>query len=94
MMIDDDTALDQSARVAAGLDHADVERISIHDDGPYHAYAQDLGFAWRWAIERDGEEVQHGTALSLQSAKMAVKHVMVFFSSHDQNTKPLNSPPT
>ncbi len=62
-----------------------VERVTLLEGGRYVAYAYDLDFMWRWVIARDGEDVQDGPALSLESARHCVKHVMAFFSQRDQS---------
>lgn len=61
----------------------DAERVELFQEGRYAAYAHDLGFGWRWAIVRDGAEVQEGPALSLESARHSARHVLAFFAKLD-----------
>lgn len=60
-----------------------VERITLLEDGRYAAYAYDLDCMWRWVITRDGEEVQDGPGLSLESSRHAVHSVLAFFKRRD-----------
>lgn len=62
-----------------------VEPVLLWEEGRYSAYAYDLDFMWRWVVVRDGEEVQDGPAISVESARQCVKHVMAFFSQRDRN---------
>lgn len=64
---------------------ADVERVTLLEEGRYAAYAYDLDFMWRWVIVRDGEEVQDGPAVSLSSARHSALHVLAFFRQRDKN---------
>ncbi|BBL76891.1 hypothetical protein [Methylomagnum ishizawai] len=66
---------------------AGTPRTELFQEGRYAAYAQDLGFAWRWAIARDGRDIQEGPALSLESARLSARRVLAFFAR-------LDSPPT
>ena len=63
----------------------DSDRVTLLEQGRYIAYAYDLDFMWRWVITRDGEEVQDGPAISLESSRHCVNHVMAFFSQRDKN---------
>jgi len=63
-----------------------AERVTLHEEGRYVAYAYDLDFMWRWVIARDGEEVQDGPAISLNSARHSAMHVLAFFRQRDKNT--------
>ena len=62
-----------------------AERVTLHAEGRYVAYAYDLDFMWRWVITRDGEEVQDGPAISLDSARHSAKHVLAFFGQRDRS---------
>jgi soluble methane monooxygenase-binding protein MmoD len=61
----------------------DAPRTELFQEGRYAAYAHDLGFAWRWAIARDGQEIQEGPALSLDSARLSARQVLAFFVKLD-----------
>ncbi|OAI29661.1 soluble methane monooxygenase-binding protein MmoD [Methylosinus sp. R-45379] len=63
---------------------AEEQRILIHADSRYAAYTMDLDYMWRWEILRDGEFVQEGCSLSLDSAREAVSHVLRFFQRQDE----------
>ena len=56
----------------------DIPRMEVHRAGRLTAYAQDLGFMWRWTIHRDGEAIQEGCSLSEGSAREAVGHAAAF----------------
>lgn len=60
-----------------------TEKIELFREGRYTAYAQDLGFGWRWAVTRDELEIQEGSALSQQSANWSARHVLSFFLKID-----------
>lgn len=62
-----------------------AERVTLREQGRYVAYAYDLDFMWRWVITRDGEEVQDGPAISLDSARHSVEHVLAFFGQRDRD---------
>jgi methane monooxygenase component D len=71
--------------MAYSTEHAaDEARIPIHSDARYTAYTIDLEYMWRWEIERDGEFVQEGCSLSMESAREAVAHVLSFFKRQDE----------
>ncbi|MDD2876561.1 MAG: soluble methane monooxygenase-binding protein MmoD [Acidiphilium sp.] len=57
------------------------ERIELHNGVIYQAFAEDLGFMWRWEIHRSGKPVQSGCSLSERSAREAVDHVLAFFQN-------------
>jgi soluble methane monooxygenase-binding protein MmoD len=60
-----------------------LEPVPLIEKGRYSAYAYDLDFMWRWVITRDGEEIQDGCAISLESSKQSVRHVLAFFGHVD-----------
>ncbi|WNV03797.1 soluble methane monooxygenase-binding protein MmoD [Candidatus Methylospira mobilis] len=60
-----------------------LEPVPLIENGRYSAYAYDLDFMWRWVITRDGEEIQDGCAISLESSKQSVQHVLAFFGHVD-----------
>jgi len=60
-----------------------LERVEIHQSGRFHAFAEDLGFMWRWQISRDAEIAQRGCSLSLQSSREAVGHVLAYLEMRD-----------
>lgn len=62
-----------------------AERVTLLEQGRYAAYAYDLDFMWRWVVTRDGEEVQDGPAISLESSRQCARHVMAFFGQRDKN---------
>jgi len=59
---------------------ADAERIELFHEGRYAAHAHDLGFGWRWALTRDGREIQEGAALSQASASSSARRVLAFYA--------------
>jgi len=66
-----------------------VAPVALVEQGRYSAYAYDLDFMWRWVITRDGEEVQDGCAISLESSKQSVQHVLAFFGHVDDRITPI-----
>ena len=62
-----------------------AERVTLVEQGRYVAYAYDLDFMWRWVVTRDGEEVQDGPAISLESSRHCAKHVLAFYGQRDKN---------
>lgn len=60
-----------------------AERVELLQEGRFSAHAHDLGFAWRWAILRDGREIQEGPALSLASAERSARHALSFYVQID-----------
>lgn len=62
---------------------ADAERIELFREGRYTAHAHDLGFGWRWALTRDGREIQEGAALSQASALSSARRVLAFYARLD-----------
>lgn len=61
------------------------EPVLLLEQGRYAAYAYDLDFMWRWVVTRDGEEVQDGPAISLESSRQCVGHVLAYFCQRDRN---------
>lgn len=62
-----------------------IQPVLLMQEGRYAAYAYDLDFMWRWVVTRDGEEVQDGPAISLESSRHSARHVMAFFGLRDAN---------
>jgi len=60
-----------------------VEPVVLWESGRYAAYAFDLDFMWRWVVTRDGEEVQDGPAISLESSRHCARHVLAFYNQRD-----------
>lgn len=75
----DDTAAEFLSGRSTNIVPSGTERIELFREGRYAAYAQDLGFGWRWAVTRDDLEIQEGSALSQQSANWSARHVLSFF---------------
>ncbi len=81
--LDEDVAALLSERSVNAVP-ADAERIELFRDGRYAAYAHDLGFGWRWALTRDGHEIQEGPALSQRSALSSARRVLAFYVRFDR----------
>ena len=62
----------------------DAERVELFNEGRYAAYTHDLGFGWRWALVRDGQDIQEGPALSLESARRSARQAMAFYARLDR----------
>lgn len=58
---------------------ADRESIEIFRNERFEAYAQDLGFMWRWEIHSDGKLMQEGCSLTKRAAHEAVGYVVAYF---------------
>ncbi|GEO42674.1 hypothetical protein SAE02_68220 [Skermanella aerolata] len=58
---------------------ADRESIEIFRNERFEAYAQDLGFMWRWEIHSDGKLMQEGCSLTKRAADEAVGYVVAYF---------------
>jgi soluble methane monooxygenase-binding protein MmoD len=61
----------------------DIPRLEVHRRGRLTAFAQDLGFMWRWEIQKDGLTIQEGCSLSENSAREAVGHATAFLGRAD-----------
>lgn len=64
----------------------DTEPVLLIETGRYSAYGYDMDFMWRWVVTRDGEEVQDGPALSMESSLHSARSVIAFFMQRDINT--------
>jgi methane monooxygenase component D len=58
---------------------ADTEPVEIFRNEKFEAYAQDLGFMWRWEIRSGGGLVQEGCSLTERAAHEAVGYVLAYF---------------
>jgi soluble methane monooxygenase-binding protein MmoD len=61
------------------------DHILLRESGAYAAYGLELECLWRWDIYRDGSHIQTGCAISLDSAKVSVNHVLAFYGVRDAN---------
>lgn len=59
------------------------DHVLLREVGRYAAYGLETECLWRWDIYRDGSHVQTGAALSFDSAKRNVDHVLAFYGVRD-----------
>lgn len=62
-----------------------IEWQPLHQDATYSAYARDDEYMWRWNIVRDGNIIQEGCSISLETARRSVGHVLAFYAISEGN---------
>ncbi|MEQ1603050.1 MAG: hypothetical protein HOP04_07845 [Methylophilaceae bacterium] len=85
-MVAEAIATEVKSQAEPDVEDLSSDHVLLKEVGRYAAYGLETECLWRWDIYKDGSHVQTGAALSLESAKRSVDHVLAFYGVRDVTT--------